>query len=152
MTRREFLAAVAVGVPASGARYTSYVRYLGPESDEFACEREAQKIESELKRLLATKSLPLSTEFRGRSPLPASFKDVAEGVSEAVYDSPDLSAEVWRAGPAELDRQPGQSSSRHAFLHWPTTSCGMKLRATASIASDTGSKFGMRINLSNSYQ
>jgi tetratricopeptide (TPR) repeat protein len=97
MTRRDFLAAVAMGVPASGAQYTSYARYLGPDSDEFACEREAQKIESELKRLLATKSLPLSPQFHGRSPLPSGFEDVAGGVSEAVYDSPDLSAEGWRA-------------------------------------------------------
>jgi hypothetical protein len=97
MTRREFLAAVAMGIPASGARYTSYLPLIGPESDDFPCEREAKKIEAELKRLFTTKSLPLAPAFRGRSPLPSSFISVAEDVFEAVYDSIEMSGDDWRA-------------------------------------------------------
>ena len=97
MTRREFLAAIAMGLPASGAQYTSYLPLIGPDSDDFACEREAQKIERELKRLFTTKSLPLAPAFRGRSPLPSNFKSVAEGISEAVYDSIEVSGDEWRA-------------------------------------------------------
>src|SRR6476659_255711 len=97
MTRREFLAAVAMSLPASGARFTSYLPLIEPDSDDFACEREAQQIERELKRLFTAKSLPLATGFRDRSPLPSSFKSVAEGVSEAVYDSIEMSGNDWRA-------------------------------------------------------
>src|SRR4051794_31722361 len=115
MTRREFLAAVSVSVPVRGARYTSYVSFVAPESDDFACEREAQKIEGELKRLLTTKSLPLAPTFRGRSPLPSAFKATAEGVSEAVYDSVDLTADAWHAAVGKWIESLGEVRSSRFF-------------------------------------
>jgi tetratricopeptide (TPR) repeat protein len=92
MNRREFFAAVAVvtslPVDATADSTTSpkVFPHVDVESDEFACEKAAAHIEGALSQLLARCTLPLAPGFRGVSPLPISYKTVAENVQQAVFD------------------------------------------------------------------
>jgi Flp pilus assembly protein TadD len=60
-------------------------RYIEPGSDEFAAEKEAAEISAVLDRLIETRSLPLADVFGGRSPLPSSYRRIAEEISEAEF-------------------------------------------------------------------
>ncbi len=69
--------------------YEELYRFIAPGSDEFAIEKEAAEITGTLEKLLETRRLPSAESFRGRSPLPAHYRRVADDVSEAVFDAND---------------------------------------------------------------
>jgi Flp pilus assembly protein TadD len=69
--------------------YEELYRYIEPGSDGFAIEKQAAEITAILDRLTATRSLPLAESFRGRSPLPARYRSVADDISEAEFGAED---------------------------------------------------------------
>jgi tetratricopeptide (TPR) repeat protein len=69
--------------------YESLFQFIEPGHDEFAIEKQAAEITAHLERLPQTRSLPLSADFQGRSPMPARYVDVAEGVARAEFDPSD---------------------------------------------------------------
>ncbi len=98
MNRRHFLASLAVGSVvrpvetwAATARlrkpapYESIYRFVAPGSDEFAVEAQAARITAHLNRILEAKSLPLADGFRGSSPMPVRYREVAVEVSVAEF-------------------------------------------------------------------
>jgi tetratricopeptide (TPR) repeat protein len=103
LRRRDFLAALACAgtlprpLPAL-TRYPVQFRKTNPSdqvlqhieagTDEFRGEKEAEEIEARVRSLLTSRSLPLSSDFRGRSPLPSRYRPVADGVSEAEFLGP----------------------------------------------------------------
>ena len=108
MTRRRFLGSTAAAGfawswPASvkGAPVPFPVQYrklnpyeklrplLEPGHDTFAVEAQAAAISDRWKRSIGTGSLLTAEGFRGSSPLPKSYKNIAEGVAVAEYDKPD---------------------------------------------------------------
>lgn len=106
LTRRRFLgSAAAAGLwqalptPAAGAEwpvsfprpnpYEALARYLEPGQDGFPGEKRAAEITAHLERMIQTRVLPLAPDFHGLSPLPARYKPVATGVSEAEFDPAD---------------------------------------------------------------
>ena len=101
IARREFLAALACSgllVPSrsfGAVRYPVRIRKPNPYADvmaraeagtdEFAFEKEAQRIEERLRSVLRGAPLPLSDDFRGPSPMPMRYKPVGESISEAEF-------------------------------------------------------------------
>jgi Flp pilus assembly protein TadD len=57
--------------------------------DDFAVEREAEEIEARWDLTLATRAITLAESFRGVSPVPARYRQIAEGVFEAEFDPGD---------------------------------------------------------------
>ncbi len=109
MNRREFLAAIVVArsLPANAAAvstspshstihnpYEAVFRRIDPAADEFACEKTARQIETALSHLLVTRALPLAPGFVGISPLPSAYKNVAERVDQAEFDSDNTQFEA----------------------------------------------------------
>jgi len=69
--------------------YESLFPFIEPGHDEFAIEQQAAEITAHLERLPQTRSLPLSGDFQGISPMPARYTQVAEGVARAEFDPAD---------------------------------------------------------------
>jgi len=69
--------------------YEEKYRYIDPEEDKLASEKEAAEIESLLDRLFETKTLPRAADFSGISPLPRRYRTVAGEVSVAEFDRDD---------------------------------------------------------------
>ena len=93
MNRRQFLAALATArlvrpleaTAATNPSRDSIYRFVAPGSDEYAAEAQAARVTVQLNRLLETKSLPLAEGFRGSSPMPVRYRQVAADVSVAEY-------------------------------------------------------------------
>lgn len=96
--RRRFMAALAAlaACPSSHAKvevrlkkspYEDLLRFIEPGHDEFPLEREAFEIASRLKRLTEVRALPLADKFRGISPQPKQYIDIAPGVRKAEFDA-----------------------------------------------------------------
>src|SRR5437588_401379 len=100
MNRRQFigsLAATALARPQHCAAAPFPVRlrksspheklapYILPGNDEFDVEKTAMDIAGLLRRLPQTRALPLASDFRGRSPLPARYRQVASDTFEAEF-------------------------------------------------------------------
>ena len=64
-------------------------QYIEPGTDEFPAEKQAAEITALWNRLPELRALPLAPGFRGRSPMPIRYREVAGGVYEAVFDSAD---------------------------------------------------------------
>src|SRR5689334_5470269 len=82
------------GAPPPAARakshpYESLFSFIEPGSDEFASEKQAAAITPHLERLSQTRTLPVSSDFQGTSPMPARHRAVAEGFARAEYDPLD---------------------------------------------------------------
>jgi len=107
-TRRSFLtSAAAAGLtwswparsaPAStpfpvhfrkSSPYESLRPLLEPGHDEFTVEKEAADIEARWKRMPRTRSVPLAQDFRGASPMPAHYREIASGTFVAEFDPSD---------------------------------------------------------------
>lgn len=86
--------------------YESLRRYIAPDSDNFACEKQAMLVESALAKLDTSGSLPLDPAFEGQSPVPARFMQFDAEVSEAVFDPNNLD---FAAGLREWLRSLGPS-------------------------------------------
>jgi tetratricopeptide (TPR) repeat protein len=69
--------------------YEALRRLVEPGRDEFAIEKEAAEIATRWRRMLATRSVPLAQDFRGTTPMPAQYKEVAKGVFAAEFDGSD---------------------------------------------------------------
>ena len=69
--------------------YESLYRFIEPGQDEFPVEKQAQEIGAHLERLPHQRSLPLSQDFQGGSPMPARYRRVADGVERAEFDPAD---------------------------------------------------------------
>jgi len=67
--------------------YESLIPYIQPGNDEFSGEKEAAEISSHLSRLIETRTLPISSEFQGESPLPTQYHAITEGVYRAEFGS-----------------------------------------------------------------
>jgi tetratricopeptide (TPR) repeat protein len=143
MGRREFLAALAsLGfLPSNGSgssRYSVQFRkpnpydhvlaHLEPGTDEFLFEKEAQEIEGRLSAMLRGHRLPLATDFTGSAPLARRYRPIAEGVSEAEFDT-GAGFEQWIASLGHIRRA--------GFFVLP----GNLVRY--EIASDTGYRAGL---------
>jgi tetratricopeptide (TPR) repeat protein len=102
MNRRQFLGSVAAAMLAkphhtSAAPFPVHFRKAGPHEalsrfiqpggDEFPEEKTAREIASVLRRLMETRTLPVGPEFRGVSPQPVRYREVASGVYEAEFDA-----------------------------------------------------------------
>ncbi|MEO8128334.1 MAG: VCBS repeat-containing protein, partial [Bryobacteraceae bacterium] len=92
MNRRHFLASAAAGTllrptatKSAGRVSDSIYRFVAPGTDEFAVEAQAATITSQLNRLLETRSLPLAEGFRGSSPMPARYRQIAPDVAVAEF-------------------------------------------------------------------
>jgi tetratricopeptide (TPR) repeat protein len=79
--------AVAVEMIRPHNPYEALLRDIEPGHDEFPLEEEAFEIASHLSRLTRTRTLPCAQGLRGISPLPARYTSVADGVSQAEYNS-----------------------------------------------------------------
>lgn len=62
---------------------------IDPGHDEFAVEREAVEIEARWSRMLATRTVALAGDFRGGSPMPVRYQQIAKGVFAGEFDSAD---------------------------------------------------------------
>ena len=69
--------------------YENLRALVEPGHDEFAMEREAAVIAARWSRMLVTRAIPLADDFRGASPLPARYKEIAKGTFAAEYDRTD---------------------------------------------------------------
>jgi Flp pilus assembly protein TadD len=70
--------------------YESLVPYIEPGHDGFPLEKDAAEITSQLNRLSKIRSLPLSSDFQGPSPVPARYQRVSEDVHRAEFDEHEL--------------------------------------------------------------
>src|SRR5579864_5052561 len=69
--------------------YESLFASIQPGRDEFAGEKTAAEITAILEELPRTRTLPLTPDFRGISPFPASYRQAASDVSCAEFDRTD---------------------------------------------------------------
>jgi tetratricopeptide (TPR) repeat protein len=69
--------------------YESLYQFIEPGRDEFVVEKQAQEIVHHLEKLPDQRSLPLSKDFQGISPMPARHREVADGVAAAEFDPAD---------------------------------------------------------------
>jgi tetratricopeptide (TPR) repeat protein len=65
------------------------LRDIAPGHDEFPFEKQAGEIANALRDMMKTRVPPLSANFRGVSPHPASYRPLAEGVAAAEFDPAD---------------------------------------------------------------
>jgi Tfp pilus assembly protein PilF len=82
---------------------------INPESDNFACEREAVRVESALSSAFRVRNLPLAEDFRGPSPAPRHYQKISEGLEEAVYGATESFTEGFRRW---VDSFGGESEAR----------------------------------------
>src|SRR4051812_46594140 len=71
--------------------YESLAPYIHPGSDDFPAEKEAAEICSHLSRLAETRTLPLSPDFQGHSPVPKRYRKITEGVHRGDFDGSEMS-------------------------------------------------------------
>ena len=98
MNRRHFLASIAAGTLVRPTETTAAVqrlnesiyRFVAPGSDEFAVEAQAARVIGHLNKFLEMRFLPLADGYRGSSPMPARYRQVAADVSVAEYETDDL--------------------------------------------------------------
>lgn len=69
---------------------------INPESDDFACEREAVRVESALTSAFRSRNAPLAENFEGPSPAPLHYEQIAEGLEQAIYGAKESFAEGFR--------------------------------------------------------
>ncbi len=86
---------------------------LEPGHDEFAIEKDAAEVTARWNRLFENGSVPLASDFRGASPMPAQYKKVADGVFEAAFDGGQSG---FRAGLANWIAKLGQIRSARFFV------------------------------------
>jgi len=73
--------------------------------DEFPAEKEAETIASRWKSLLVERTVSLAADFRGLPPIPARYKEIAEGVFTAEFDHDESSFQSgWKNWVAALGR------------------------------------------------
>ena len=130
LTRRRFLAASAAAgfswtlpnplpaapFPVQFRRphpYESLYQFIQPGRDEFLIEKQAEEITLHLEKLLHQRSLPLSNDFQGTSPMPVRHRQVADDVALAEFDTADRRFEQGLA--AWLDSL-GQVRSARFFV------------------------------------
>lgn len=65
-------------------------------SDEFAGEKIAMEIESRLREAVQTNTPPFAPDCTGISPAVTEYRDIAPGVSKAVFGKDPPGAEAWR--------------------------------------------------------
>ena len=111
MNRREFIT-TAAGIPyiALNAHasppfqvrfrqeppWISLSSFVEPGADEFPGEKTAMAIEARLGQALASGALPVSSDCRGKSPAPESYRTIAPGVAAGVYSGGDDVASGWK--------------------------------------------------------
>jgi tetratricopeptide (TPR) repeat protein len=115
--------------------YENLRALLEPGHDEFAIEKEAESIERQWLRFLATGSVPLARDFRGVSPKAARYNEVAPGVFEAEFGS-----EPFPSGAAAWIASLGRIRAARFFV-LP----GNRLRS--EIASESGGQLQYRVGL-----
>lgn len=102
LTRRKFLGSIAFCAVADSRAvafgphpvhlskstpYSSVLTHVEPGTDEFSFEKEARDIESHLRAMIRSRSLPLDRDFQGVSPFPTRYRTIGEGVAEAEFGS-----------------------------------------------------------------
>ncbi len=99
LSRRDFLAATATLPALAGLKakpvfaeesphlppYLALRKYISPGADEFAEEKKAALIVTELREAFQTGNL--KNEPRGHSPCPVSYRSIAPDLQEAVFDT-----------------------------------------------------------------
>lgn len=84
--------------------YESLIPYIHPGTDEFPAEKEAADIDLQLSAFLTNRTLPLSGDFEGHSPVPKQYRKVAEGVYSAEFSTREVLTDA--------------GSCQSAFLEW----------------------------------
>src|SRR5690349_4912936 len=109
--RREFLITAAAIPALSGLRaapaftetsrhqppYLALEKFILPGNDEFPEEKIAMQIRESLNSALRSRELPVGANFKGFSPCPKSYRDLAPDLKQAVFETSDAAvADGWR--------------------------------------------------------